>query len=79
MLGEEAAREYVLSSVDKHLVRSLDVRVVSEIAESGLDFNVQVEIEVDPVVSTDIESLVEAAAERALSAIDDELRARKSG
>ncbi|MDI9644233.1 MAG: DUF3194 domain-containing protein [Candidatus Verstraetearchaeota archaeon] len=78
MLGERVAREYVLSAVDRHLVRSLDVRVVSEVSESGIDFSVDVELRVDPVVTMEIERLADAAAERALGAIDDALRARRS-
>lgn len=77
LAGENAAREYVLSVLDRHLIRSLNVRVTSERSGSGLDFNADVEIEVDPVVEMDLERLAEAAADRALEAIDEKVRAKR--
>ncbi|MEN3006324.1 MAG: DUF3194 domain-containing protein [Candidatus Methanosuratincola petrocarbonis] len=77
LAGENAAREYVLSVLDRHLIRSLNVRVMSERSGSGLDFNADVEIEVDPVVNMDLEQLAEAAADRALEAIDEKVRAKR--
>ncbi|MEJ5292352.1 MAG: DUF3194 domain-containing protein [Candidatus Methanosuratincola sp.] len=77
LIGENAAREYVLSVLDRHLIRSLNVRVTSERSGSGLEFNADVEIEVDPVVNMDLERLAEAAADRALEAIDKKVRARR--
>ena len=77
LIGENAAREHVLSVLDRHLIRSLNVRVTSERSGSGLDFNADVEIEVDPVVKIDLESLAEAAADRALETIDEKVRAKR--
>lgn len=77
LAGENAAREYVLSVLDRHLIRSLNVRVTSERSGSGLDFNADVEIEVDPVVDINLEQLAEAAADRALEAIDEKVRAKQ--
>ncbi len=77
LAGENAAREYVFSVLDRHLIRSLSVRVTSERFGSGVDFNADVEIEVDPVVEMDLEQLAEAAADRALEAIDEKVRAKR--
>lgn len=77
LAGESAARKYVFSVVDRRLVRSLSVRVSSEPSPSGVDFSADVEIEVDPVVTIDLEKLAEEAADCALQEIDALVR-RKS-
>jgi hypothetical protein len=77
LAGENAAREYVLSALDRHLIRSLNVRVTSEQSPAGLDFNADVEIQVDPIVDMDLERLAEAAADHALEVIDEKVRAKR--
>ncbi|MBC7120679.1 MAG: DUF3194 domain-containing protein [Candidatus Methanosuratus sp.] len=77
LVGENTAREYVLSVLDRHLISSLNIRVTSEESASRLDFNADIEIEVDPVVETDLEMLADAAADRALEAIDEKVRAKR--
>jgi len=67
--GEDAARRYVLSKVDRSLVKSLEIAVSAE-RRGGNDFSVDVSIEIDPVVDIDVEALADGAADAALSEID---------
>jgi len=79
--GEAAARRYVLSKVDRSLVRSLDIVVSAEKGKGkgkGKDFSVDVSIDLDPVVDIDIEALADEAAEAALSEIDLKMKGQKA-
>jgi len=67
--GEAAARRYILSKVDRSLIRSLEIAVSAE-RRGGNDFSVDVSIELDPVVDIDVEALADGAADAALSEID---------
>lgn len=67
--GEAAARRYILSKVDRSLIRSLEIAVSAE-RSGGNDFSVDVSIELDPVVDIDVEALADGAADAALSEID---------
>lgn len=74
--GEAAAREYILSKLDRKLIRSLDIEVTSE-AGDGITFNVDVSLELEPGIGTDLDRLTDEASDAALSAIDKEMRVRK--
>ncbi len=79
--GEAAARRYVLSKVDRSLVRSLDIVVSAEngkAKDKGKDFSVDVSIDLDPVVDIDVEALADEAAEAALSEIDLKMKGQKA-
>lgn len=76
--GETAARQFVLSKLDKKLLRSLDIQVTSE-RKGGTIFKVDVFIDVEPVVEIDVDKLADMAADAALSAIDERMRDKKLG
>jgi len=78
--GETAARQFVLSKLDKKLIRSLDIQVMSEKKRgSRTTFNVEVFIDVEPAVEIDAGELAAMATDAALSAIDEKMRGRKVG
>jgi hypothetical protein len=76
--GETAARQFVLSKLDKKLIRSLDIQVTSE-RRGGTTFKVDVFVDVEPVVEIDADTLADMAADAALSAIDEKMRGKKLG
>jgi len=74
--GEAAATQYVLSRLDKKLIRSLDIQITSERGDGTTDtFDVEVSLETEPLVETDLDALSEGATEAALSAIDGAIEA----
>ena len=76
--GETAARQFVLSKLDKKLIRSLDIQITSE-KKGGTTFKVDIFIDVEPVVEIDADELADMAADAALSAIDEKMRGKKLG
>jgi hypothetical protein len=76
--GESAAREYVLSRVDKRLVKELNISIATE-KRNGTTFSADISIDLEPVVDMDPEELADLAAQAALDAIDDKMRGRKFG
>jgi len=76
--GETAARQFVLSKLDKKLIRSLDIQVTSE-KKGGTTFKVDVFVDVEPVVEIDADELADMAADAALSTIDEKMRGKKLG
>ena len=76
--GESAAREYVLSRVDKRLVKGLSISVATE-KRNETTFSVDVSIDLEPVLDMDAEELADLAAQAALDAIDNKMGGRKLG
>ena len=76
--GETAARQFVLSRLNKKLIRSLDIQVITE-KRTGITFKVEVFIDVEPVLEIDVDELADMATEVALSAIDEKIRGKKLG
>lgn len=79
--GEAAARKYVLSKVDRQLIRDLNILVSTEkgkSGEKGTVFSVDVSIELDPVVDVDVEGLADEATDAALAEIDLRMKALKA-
>lgn len=76
--GETAARQFVLSRLNKKLIRSLDIQVITE-TRGGITFKVEVFIDVEPVLKIDVDELADMATEAALSAIDEKMRGKKLG
>ena len=76
--GESAASEYVLSRVDKRLVKGLSISVATE-KRNETTFSVDVSIDLEPVLDMDAEELADLAAQAALDAIDNKMRGRKLG
>lgn len=76
--GEIAARHFVLSKLNKKLIRSLDIRVITE-KKGGVTFKVEVFIDVEPVLEIDVDELANMATEAALSVIDQKMRGKKLG
>lgn len=74
--GETAAREHVLSRLERKLIRSLEIEVTSETGDQTT-FNVEVSLELEPGIETDLEKLTEEASEVALSAIDKMMKRKK--
>jgi FKBP-type peptidyl-prolyl cis-trans isomerase (trigger factor) len=77
-VGENAARQFVLSKLDRKLIRSLDIQVTSE-KGGKTTFKVEVFVDVEPAVEIDVEELADTAADAALSAIDERMRGKKLG
>jgi len=71
-IAEAAARQYVLSKVDKRLIKSLDVLVTYD--KDGATFTVDVSIELEPLPGMDADALADEASDAALSAIDSKMR-----
>jgi len=76
--GETAARQFVLSRLNKKLIRSLDIQVITE-KRTGITFKVEVFIDVEPVLEIDVDELANMATEVALSTIDEKMRGKKLG
>lgn len=76
--GETAARQFILSKLNKKLLRSLDIRVTTE-KKGGITFKVEVFIDIEPVLEVDADELADKATEVALSAIDEKMRGKKLG
>jgi len=76
--GEGAAREYVYSRVERKLVRSLDIRITT-VDRGGLQFSVDVFLEIDEALGEDVEEIAEMASEAALEAVDREMRSINIG
>jgi hypothetical protein len=76
--GETAAHQFVLSRLNKKLIRSLDIQVITE-KRGGITFKVEVFIDIEPVLKIDIDELADMATEAALSAIDEKMRGKKLG
>mgnify|MGYP001236432324 CR=1 FL=1 len=74
--GEAAARGYVLSKLERKLVRSLEIEVTSETGDRTT-FNVEIYLELEPGIEIDLEKLTDDAAETALSAIDKMMKEKK--
>lgn len=74
--GEIAAREYVLSRMEKKLVRSLEIGVTSETGDRTT-FDVDIYLELEPGIEADLDKLTEEASEAALSAIDKLMKRKK--
>lgn len=74
--GETAAREYVLSRLERKLIRSLDIEVTSETGD-GVTFNIDVSVELEPGIEIDLDKLSDEASDAALSAIDKKMKGRK--
>ncbi|MGA2574206.1 MAG: DUF3194 domain-containing protein [Candidatus Methanomethylicaceae archaeon] len=73
--GETAALQFILSKLDKKLIKSMDIRVCSE-KKASTTFKVDVALELEAGVEVDADKLAEMAAEEALSAIDRKMRER---
>jgi hypothetical protein len=71
--GETTARQFILSQLDKKLIKSMDIRVSSE-KKASTTFKVDVALEVEAGVEVDVDNLAEMAAQEALSAIDRKMR-----
>jgi hypothetical protein len=71
--GETAALQFILSKLDKKLIKSMDIRVCSE-KKASTTFKVDVALEVEAGVEVDVDSLAEMAAQEALSAIERKMR-----
>ena len=71
--GENAALQYILTRLDKKLIKSLDITITSEKKE-GTTFNVEVALELEAGVEVDVDQLAEKAAEVALTSIDERMR-----
>lgn len=74
--GETAAREYVLSKLERKLIHALDIEVTSETGD-GITFNIDVSVELEPGIEIDLDKLADEASEAALSAIDKKMKGRK--
>lgn len=74
--GETAAREHVLSKLDRKLVRSLEIEVTAETGNQTT-FNVGISLELEPGIETDLDELTDGASEAALSAIDKLMKRKK--
>jgi hypothetical protein len=74
--GEAAARELVLTKVNKKFITALDIRITSE-KGNGINFDVDVSIEVGPMVEVDLENLIDQATDAALSAIDKKMKGKR--
>lgn len=74
--GEAAARGIVLSQVNKKFITDLDIQISSE-KDEGTKFEVEVSIEVGPMVEVDLDDLIEKATDAALSAIDEKMKEGK--
>jgi hypothetical protein len=74
--GEVAARGLVLSKINKKFITDLDIRITSE-KDEGTKFDVDISIEVGPMVEVDLEDLIEQATDAALSAIDEKMKEGK--
>lgn len=74
--GETAAREYLLSKLERKLIRALDIEVTSETGD-GITFSIDVSVELEPGIEIDLDKLADDASEAALSAIDKKMKGRK--
>ncbi len=74
--GEAAAREFILSQLDKKLIRSLDIEVTSDCGD-GITFNIDISLELEPGIEIDLEKMTDDASEAALSVIDKRMKGRK--
>jgi hypothetical protein len=74
--GEAAAREYILSKLERKLIRSLDIEVTSETGD-GITFNIDLSVELEPGIEIDLDEMTDEASEAALSAIDRKMKGRK--
>jgi hypothetical protein len=73
--GETAATQYILSHIEKKLIRSLNIQVSSEPKE-GTTFDVEVSLEVEPAVEVDLDKLSDEAADAALCSIEQKIGAK---
>jgi hypothetical protein len=71
--GETAALQFILSKLDRKLIKSMDIRVCSE-KKASTTFKVDVALEVEAGVEVDVDNLADMAAQEALSAIDRKMR-----
>jgi hypothetical protein len=74
--GEAAARKYLLSNLERKLIRSLEIDVISE-TSTQTTFNVDISLELEPGIEIDLEKLIDEASEAALSAIDKLMKRKK--
>jgi hypothetical protein len=72
--AEQAAREYILSKIQKNRVATLDVTVDAE-GTKPLTVNVDVSVVLSPLIKDfDVEALTKTATERAFAHIKEYLR-----
>lgn len=76
--GESAAREYILSRVDKRLIRHLSISIATE-KKKGITFSADIDLDLEPVVDVSAEELADMAAQVALDSIDDKMRGKNIG
>jgi hypothetical protein len=74
--GETAAREYVISKLERKLLHSLEIEVTSETSDKTT-FIVGISLELEPGIETDLDKLTDEASEAALSAIDKMMKRKK--
>jgi hypothetical protein len=74
--GEAAARDLILSQINKKFITDLDIQITSEKGE-GIKFDVDISLEVGPEVEVDIEELIDQATDAALAAIDAKMKGKR--